>query len=107
MAIVTKPFERYRIFYQSGPDSLAARIDCLTATGGLAGIVSFHADGTQVPPNGTTVGNVIFLRFPLSRFADVVDIVRNERPLALRLDTDTRVGFLATTTDEPAGEGES
>ena len=54
MAIGTRPFERYRISYQSGPDPLAARIDRLTATGGPAVVMSFHAPGTPVPPNGTT-----------------------------------------------------
>jgi hypothetical protein len=106
MPVVTKPFERYRIFYQSGPPPLAARIDCLTASGGVAGIITFVPEGAAVPPNTTSVGNVIFLRFPLSRYRDVVDILRNERPLALTLNTDTKVGWVATTTDEPAGEGE-
>jgi len=47
------------------------------------------------------------IHYPLSRFNDVINILREEKPLYLFLNLDNKIGTLATTEIEPAGEEEA
>ncbi|MEU4765896.1 hypothetical protein AB0H12_21820 [Actinosynnema sp. NPDC023794] len=106
MAIIKKPFDSYSIVHSSNNSQYEADIACfITGTVGLIGRILFFKDGTPPPPN-VLLAYGPEIHFPLSRFPEVVDTLRQEKPLYLWLDTDSLVGAVGTTDKEPAGEEE-
>ena len=97
-------FDQYRIFYMTGGAEVPL-IDCYNGTA-LVGKLVFHFSGTGLPPNLVTSSGVIYLRYAIGQFADVIGILREEKPLFLRLSTPSGVGYLATAGSEPVGEEE-
>ena len=69
------------------------------------GKLSFHPD--TPPANLLSSSNVIYLRFKLSQFGDVMGILRMESPLKVSFDTTQLQGYLGTTSYEPVGEQET
>ena len=47
------------------------------------------------------------LHFPISKFNDVITMLREEKPLYLFLNEDNGVGIIATQDFEPVGEEEA
>ena len=109
MAIVQRDFTRYSVYYITGNSPAvglpqAAEIDCFTDTGHRAGIIYFYPDGVPLPPNQDTVTG-IHLYYFLSRFSDLMTMIKEERPLYLYLDTVKKSGYVGTN-NEPIGEQE-
>ena len=109
MLHVTREFTQYLVYYLTGGSPSvgvphSAEIDCFDASGQRAGALYFHSGNAKLPQNQETV-NGIYLYFRMTRFADVMDLLRHEKPLSLNLDTDSKVGYLGTSA-EPVGEGE-
>jgi hypothetical protein len=110
MATLINPFDTYQIFYYGGTaPSPAARIQVYQA-GAFTGEMNFFPlppasvpANTTIAPLGTAVPS---LNYELSRFNDVVETLRQEKPLYLFLDTSSATGMLATTDLEPVGEQE-
>jgi len=46
------------------------------------------------------------LKFPISRFHDIIEILLHEKPLTLHLNLANLTGVLATSDLEPIGEKE-
>lgn len=103
MATIRVDFDGYKIWYYSG-FSYEALIYVYKGTAYVGRIV-FFKDGGTLPPNASYPEPSI--HYPLSRFNDVVNILREEKPLYLFLNLDNKVGHLATADVEPAGEEEA
>ena len=96
---ITKDFDQYRLQYYSEQ----AYIECWK--GGVpAGTIVFQKDGVPLPPN-ELVNNRIVLYYLLSRFNEVISILRHEKPLYLWLNPNNLMGSVSTTL-EPIGEQE-
>lgn len=106
---VTREFTKYCVYYISGSTPAIgcpqdAEIDCFTETNERAGIIYFFPNDLPLPPNEDTV-NGIYLHFRMNRFADVMTMLKEEKPLHLTLDTSGGAGHIGTGF-EPIGEQE-
>ena len=104
-----RDFTRYVVYYISGSSpsiGLAqdAEIDCFTDKWERVGAIYFYPDNVTLPPNQNTV-NGIYLHYKMSRFADVMTMLKEEKPLCLSLDTTNNSGYVGTS-GEPVGEQE-
>ena len=109
MPNVQRDFTRYVVYYISGSSPSTnipqdAEIDCFTDKGERAGAIYFYPDNVQLPSNQNTV-NGIYLYYKMSRFADVMTMLKEEKPFYLYLDTTRKSGYVGTGT-EPVGEQE-
>ena len=68
------------------------------------GRIVFFKEGSAIPPNASYPEPSI--HYPLSRFNDVINILREEKPLYLLLNLTNMIGTLATSDIEPVGEEE-
>jgi hypothetical protein len=101
--------DSYRIFYWSNtstgyPD---AQIDLKDKSGKSVGVIEFYH---IVPANcNKLIGKFIHLCYHMSRFNDIINILRYEKPLYIFINTQNLAGGIWTseTTYEPAGEEES
>ncbi len=99
--------DRYSVVYMTGGNE-SPSINCFDGQTYVAKLV-FHDLAGPLPPNAMIqLGgrDVLYLRYRLGQFADVIDILRNEKPLFLQLTTPSLIGFLATKDLEPVGEAE-
>jgi len=106
---VTRDFTRYVVYYITGCSPTIglpqeAEIDCFNDENERAGIIYFFPDNVPLLPNQNTV-NGIYLYYKLSRFADVMKMLKEEKPLYLYLNTVTSSGYIGTGF-EPVGEQE-
>ena len=109
MPQVQQAFTRYVVYYISGSSPAiglpqAAEIDCFTDEDVRAGGIYFYPDHVPLPANQSTV-NGIYLYYKLSRFAHVMTMLKEEKPLYLYLDTTKHSGYVGTSS-EPVGEQE-
>jgi len=103
MATVQKDFDAYMVWYYSG-HPYEALVYCYKA-GAYVGRIVFFKDGSAIPPNANYASGPS-IHYPLSRFGNVIDILRYEKPLYLFLNLDNLIGILGTNEQEPAGEEE-
>lgn len=103
MASVRKDFDSYLLYYYSTLP-YPALIQCYQGSTFVGGIV-FYPDGSSLPPNRNTASGPE-IHYPISRFDDVMSILRYEKPLALALNTDNLIGYVTTSSREPVGEEE-
>ncbi|HMF57933.1 MAG TPA: hypothetical protein VK619_16440 [Pyrinomonadaceae bacterium] len=103
MPAVTQDFDGYKIFYYSS-QPYEANIYCYKA-GNYVGRMVFFKDASSIPPN-TNAGGTPSVHYPLTRFNDVIGILRYEKPLYLFLNLDNLMGHVATASVEPTGEEE-
>lgn len=113
---INHPFSHYQVYYIAGSSSVTghpqeAEIDCFlqreTPVGHEVvrkGIIYFYPDHVALPSNISTI-NGIYLYFRSSRFADVMTLLKEEKPLFLSLNTISLVGHVGTGI-EPVGEQE-
>jgi len=104
MPIQQKPFERYRIDYPSGGGQVPS-IDCFDGDSHVGKLIFHDIEGAP-PANLVASNGVLYLRYRLTQFSDVINILRYEKPLYIRLSTETLVGRIATHEFEPVGEEE-
>jgi hypothetical protein len=103
MATYQKNVTTYKIGYMSGIGE-GPLIDCYDGSTHVAKL-SFH-NAEPLPSNLITSTGVIYLRYLIGQFRDVVDILRYEKPLNVQLHTPSLKGFIATSDYEPVGEQE-
>jgi len=104
MATVQKDFDSYKIWYYSSY-SYESLIYCYQG-GAYVGRMVFFSDDTPLPPNANYSSGPS-IHYPISRFNDIVSMLRYEKPLYLFLNLDNLIGILATDALEPVGEEES
>lgn len=103
MATVKKDFDSYKIWYYSR-HGYEALVYCYQG-GVYVGRIVFFPDEGALPPN-VNYASGPSIHYPLSRFNDVISILRYEKPLYLFLNLDNLIGFVATQDLEPTGEEE-
>lgn len=105
--IIKNHFDSYKFWYYSS-FSYEALI-YLYKAGELVGRIVFIKDSEELPENGmaSPFGTPVpSIHLHVSRFNDVVNILREEKPLHLFLNIDHKIGILATDDFEPVGEEE-
>ncbi|WP_433035238.1 hypothetical protein [Actinomycetospora sp. CA-053990] len=108
MAIVVKSFDTYTLRYLAAGaqwQNARAVVDCYRGDTWVAQLQFLAAE----PAVGGGLGSpeeFVVLYYALARFHDVVDILRNEGPLAVLFDTGTTTGEITTLANEKVGEAE-
>ena len=109
-----KAFDVYKVWYYSrrspqghkpGPEAI---IHCIIGGRGLnyAGLIIFYK--RNLPANYyNTPGRYAVLHYELDRFNDIISMLRQEKPLYIFFDHETRVGGVGNSELEPVGEEES
>ena len=110
-----KNFNRYHLTMFSGKDKVVAKLSFYNGNE-FVGKIEFYAEGHELPTDllsHPSTGEFIHLYMPMSRFADVMLMVREESPLHLFIDVvrgkgnfTLGKGGLATSDWEPIGEEE-
>jgi hypothetical protein len=67
---------------------------------------NFYPDNKSLPENYHDVNSkLVYLRYPLSMYSSIIDILRNEKPIYFSFSDKTKLGYIRTGK-EPIGEGE-
>jgi len=112
MSVKTASFEKYKVEYYSRKTSDTEMVRIWLYKGYIdAGNIKFVKDGATLPDNSYATSQVsgvtkVYLWFPLSRFNDVITLLREEKPLEANFDTDTKDGWIGTVGSEAVGEEE-
>lgn len=105
---VANRFNEYKVGLWGATTGRTAYITCYDA-GQFAGRMDFYAEGATLPHdfeyNYRGERLVPILSFPIARFHTILEILRQESPLWLRIFTGQNKGTLLTS-DEPVGEEE-
>ena len=70
------------------------------------GNLKFFKEGATIPPSSKTRGGILFLRFQGNQLTDIIETLRQEKPLYIWYADSDHVGGLSTS-NEPVGEEES
>lgn len=108
MATVSSTFDSYRVWYFSPAESgqYEAVIGCYSR-GAYAGRIEFHKESSPDSVlRSLARQGVLTVRYRLSRFSDVLQILLHDKPLFLHVDDLSGVGALANYEVEPTGEDE-
>ncbi len=108
MAIVFAEFDSYRLWYFSAADTghHEAMVGCY-ANGEYKGRIEFYRESTPDSSLRSVIRrDVPIIRYRISRFHDVLQILLHEKPLFLQVDDAAGLGALANDALEPAGEQE-
>ena len=103
-------FESYRIFYWSNTSTgyPEAEIILKGTSGADVGVIKFYQ---TIPANCNKLigNNLIYLCYHISRFNDIINILRYEKPLFIYINSQNMAGGIWTKegTYEPVGEEES
>jgi hypothetical protein len=95
----------------NAPDTwCAAGIRCIQGGGGKDYLdICFVPTGVPLPPN-TSSGNTHYMYRPIAEFPYYIDLLRNEKPLVMSLETARperhRIGTGSGVAAEKVGEGE-
>jgi hypothetical protein len=102
-----KYFTHYYVYYGTGSSETGfpqdAVITCYAENEVRVGSLNFHPNGVPIPQDQISPVAGISLNFRLNRFADVMTIVKDEKPLYLCFDPLKNAGHLGTGS-EPIGE---
>src|SRR5215475_13773857 len=110
MAITFVDVSTYLVFSYGGPGGNSG-VDASISLGIPNAFASlyFFPEGAPLPANSKTThisGKPIFnVSYRYAQFANVVNLLRNEKPIKFFFRDDTMAAYL-TTSDEPVGEGE-
>lgn len=101
---MTKEFNTYRLYYHSTPRySWQSRIYFYFGSS-YVGSLFFMKEGVTMPDNVEIGGNAR-IHLPASKFEEIMNILRHEKPLYLTLNTANGIGTISTSA-EPIGEEE-
>ncbi|MBC2838463.1 hypothetical protein [Robiginitalea sp. SC105] len=110
MKYIDSEIDQYWIHFQAGhaeskkvyPEAL---IKCYNGDDYLVQL-TFYPNGKKLPENHYDKRNkLVYLRYPMSMYANILDILRNEKPIFFRYNAEIKLGFIRTGK-EPVGEGE-
>ena len=95
--------DAYEVFYSA--NAFPPRI-ALKGAGNYIGMMVFLPEGATLPVDTVTKGQVV-LYYPVSHYANAIDLLRNEKPIYLYY-TGSGSGFEngIKTMSEKVGEGE-
>jgi len=95
----------YRASICSGHDKEANMV-LLTANSNI--YLYFYKEGVQLPENRSPIHGGrqhVYLYFPYNHYPNMIDLLRNEKPINVFYRDDFKLGYL-TTSMEPVGENE-
>jgi hypothetical protein len=110
MKVITSEINHYWVHFQAGrienklthPRTI---IKCYQ-NDDLVLQASFYSDKQSLPENYYDVNsNLVYLRYSMSMYPNVLDILRNEKPIYFSYYETSKLGFIRTGK-EPVGEGE-
>ena len=105
MANVVKGFDSYQVQYTSSKEHAPlASISCFDGTTWV-GLLEFWSSSADVRAPFLWNDRIV-LSFTLARFHDVLDVLRNERPLQLYFNPAGKWASILTKDMEPVGEAE-
>ena len=103
--MAAKQIDAYRIHYYSGPDNFLSAVISLFSNNIGVGRINFIKDGNAIGTNGEIANGILIINFHESKFSEVLDLLRNETPLFIDLNTQLGIGSIQTD-NEPIGEDE-
>jgi len=102
---INKRIDRYLITSHSGVPTTQVSILLYDDNNAQIGHIIYRPDDQDLPENRITQTGMVFL-YKHSSYAPVdIDILRNEKPLFIQYNDNTKFGFIATSA-EPVGEEE-
>jgi hypothetical protein len=111
MALISKQFDTYFIVFMSdkigsgGPRD-SVKIACYDGSNYI-GVINFDdRDPHPMDNNYYPNSGIISMTFQISRFNDIINTLRYEKPLRLEFNTDKGRGYISTGSNEPIGEQE-
>jgi hypothetical protein len=110
MSQINKEINQYWVHFQSGKTernkiSPRAIIKCYHDDDFLVQL-NFYSEKRTLPVNyHDEKFGLVYLRYPISMYANILDILRNEKPIYFSYSPKTNLGFIRTGK-EPVGEGE-
>ena len=110
MDTLTGKIEKYWAHLQAGPIKKKdmkprAIIRCYNDVG-LVLEANFYSGKKNIPENYYSINSkLVYLRYPMSMYGHVIDLLRNEKPIYFRYNELSKIGFIRTDK-EPVGEGE-
>ncbi len=108
--LISSEITEYWVHFQAGPTKNdlifpRVRIKCYN-DGKFILQANFYPDKKRIPENYySTNSNLVYLHYPISMYSDIIDILRNEKPIYFTYSDPTTLGFIRTGK-EPIGEGE-
>ena len=67
--------------------------------------INFYPDSKNLPENHYDKRNkLVYLRYPMSMYPNVIDLLRNEKPIYFSYSESLKMGHIRTGK-EPIGEG--
>jgi hypothetical protein len=109
MATASANFDKYKMWYYSS-HTLDAYYDCLIycySGTTFVGRIEFYKEATpEASLKSTIIGGQPYVRYRISRFKDVQQILLHEKPLNLFVNDTNGIGDVGTGDFEPTGEEE-
>lgn len=103
--MATYTIDQYALQLEAGPTIGGRRaLFFLRAAGAVKGWVSFYDDTAVLAPPSMDASGKISLPMPMSRYASVMDLLRNEKPITVWYNSPTFAGIGCGS--EPVGEQE-
>jgi hypothetical protein len=103
MSTSTTSIDRYSVFYNSSTSGPAINLWKNNVNNSIASL-NFWSNGSVLPKDFTRPDGIVVLYYHLEDFANIIDLLRNEKPIFLFQDN---IGYhIITSTFEPVGEGE-
>lgn len=110
MAMLFVEVSTYRVYAYGGPNGNGGA-DATVSLGIPEGwaFLRFYPDGAGLPANSKVAHvsgkPIYYVSYRYSQLANVVDLLRNEKPIRFFFRDDNMAAYL-TTADEPVGEEE-
>lgn len=110
MAMTFVEVSTYKVFCYGGPDGNGG-VDAMVSLGIPEGwaFLRFYPDGATIPANSKSTHRtgkpLYYVNYRYAQFGNVVDILRNEKPIRFFFRDDTMAAYI-TTAKEPVGEEE-
>lgn len=107
MALKRSEVSGYKIMYYGQQEGrvMGAVIHCYLEKKVVATLEFYHEQRGKDIPASRIRGTRPYLSFPMARYGDLVDILRNEAPLFVTFNDKSLMGYIATETED-IGEGE-
>lgn len=106
MAITNHDIDSYRLYHYNEENSYGqvAVINCYKS-GSFKGSLYFYKDSAQMPASVIS-GGYLYLRFREARLPEILETLREEKPLFIGFNDGNKWGWLSTSSNEPVGEEE-
>lgn len=111
MATIFVNVTTYKVFLYGGPDG-NSNADATVSLGIPDGwaFLRFYPEGETIPANSKathmTGKPIYYVNYRYAQFSNIIDILRNEKPIRFFFRDDTKASYI-TTNSEPIGEEES